>query len=144
MTEQAAAPAPGDTIEIDNNNDNDEWAHVQDKDDNNILLSWPARLQGSENDPEEESLFSNKSDNDNDDNDPDDDYSQSSDDAKNKKKIKRKTPKSTIRNPRKFHFSGRTSPAAREAADILVAIGAETNVAKFMVMDGLDRITKIQ
>ena len=41
-------------------------------------------------------------------------------------------------------ISGRTSPAEREAAEVLVAIGAELNVAKFMVMDGLDRITNIQ
>ena len=61
-----------------------------------------------------------------------------------KNKSKRKTPTSTIRNPRKSHCSGRTSPAEREAADVLVEIGAEPNVAKFMVMDGLDRITKIQ
>ena len=74
MTKQAAAPAPGYTIEIgDDNDDNDEWAHGQEEDDNNISLPCPARLQGCENDPEEESLFSNKSDNDNDDNDPDDD-----------------------------------------------------------------------
>ena len=67
MTEQAAAPAPGDTIEIGNNNNNGEWAHSQDEDDDNISLLRPARLKGCENDPEEESLFSNKSDNENDD-----------------------------------------------------------------------------
>ena len=97
-----------------------------------------ARKQGSENDLEEESLFSNKSNNDHYDNDPDDDYSQSSDDKKKKKKSKRKTPKSTIRTP------GKTSPTAREAADVLVEIDAKTSIAKFMVMDGLDEITKIQ
>ena len=53
-------------------NDNDEWAHGQDEDDDNIALPRPARLQGCEIDPEEESLFSNESDNDNDDNDPND------------------------------------------------------------------------
>ena len=37
MTEQAAAPAPEDMIEIGDNNDNNEWAHGQDKDDDNTL-----------------------------------------------------------------------------------------------------------
>ena len=73
MNDQADAPAPGDTIEIGNDNDTNKWAHGQDEDNENILLPQPARLQGCENDPEEESLFSNESDNDNDDNDPDDD-----------------------------------------------------------------------
>ena len=80
MTKQAAAPAPEDTIEIGDDNNNDEWAHGQDEDDDNTLHPRTARKQGCENYPEEESLFSNESDNDQDDNDPDDDYSQSSDD----------------------------------------------------------------
>ena len=33
MTEQVAAPAPEDTIEIGGDNDNDEWEHCQDKED---------------------------------------------------------------------------------------------------------------
>ena len=98
MTEQGAAPAPEDTIKIGDDNNNDEWAHGQDKDDDNILLPRPARLKGCEKDPEEESLFSNKSDNDNDDNYPNDDYSKSSDGADKKKKSKRKTPTITIHN----------------------------------------------
>ena len=57
MTKKAAAPTPGDPIEIVNDNDNDDWAHGQDEDDENILLSWSARLQGCENDPDDESLF---------------------------------------------------------------------------------------
>ena len=44
MTEQAAAPAPKDTIEIGDDNDNDEWAHGQDEDDDKILLPRPVRL----------------------------------------------------------------------------------------------------
>ena len=36
------------------------------------------------------------------------------------------------------------TPEEGEAADVLVAIGAEHNVARFMVMDGLDCVTKIQ
>ena len=36
------------------------------------------------------------------------------------------------------------TPDEIEAADFLVAIGAEHNVARFMVMDGLDRVTDIQ
>ena len=86
MTEQAAAPAPGDTIEIGYDNDNNEWVHGQDKDEDNILLPRPARLQGCEKDPEEESLFSNKSNNVNDENNLDDNYSQSSDDVNKMKK----------------------------------------------------------
>ena len=105
MTEQAAAPAPEDTIEIGDNNDNDEWAHSQDEDDDSTLHPWTARKQGCENDPEEESLFFNESDNDHDDNDPDDDYFQSSDDKNKKKNSKRKTPTSTIPTPGKTHFS---------------------------------------
>ena len=76
MTEQAAAPAPGDPIEIGDDNDNDVWTHDQhgqDEDDNNISLPWPPRLQGCEYDPEDDSLFSNESDDENDDNEPDDD-----------------------------------------------------------------------
>ena len=36
MTEQAAAPAPGDTIKIVDDNNNDERSHGQDEDDENI------------------------------------------------------------------------------------------------------------
>ena len=114
MTEQAAAPAPEDTIEIGDDNDNDEWAHGQDEDDDNTLHPPTARKQGRENDPEEESLFSDEIDNDHDDNDTDDKYSESTNDENKKKKSKRKTPTSTIRTPRKTHWSGSTSPAAQE------------------------------
>ena len=141
LTEQAADPAPGDPIEIGDDNDNNGWSqdqHGQDEDDNNISPSRPPRLQGCENDPDDKELFSSESDDDNDDNDPDDDYSQPSDGAYKKKRSKRKTPTSTIRTPRKTHWSGRKSPDEQEAADVLVAIGAEHNIAKFMVMDGLD------
>ena len=75
MTEQAAAPAPEDMIAIGNDNVNNEWAHGQDEDDNNTLHPQTARKKGCENNLEDESLFSDKSDNDHDDNDPDDDYS---------------------------------------------------------------------
>ena len=115
--------------------------HGQDEVDDNISLPRPARMQGCENDPDEESLLSDESNDDNGDNNPNVDYSQPSNGADKKKKSKRKTPTSTIWNPRMSHFSGRKSPAEREAADVLVAIGAEPNVAKFMVMDGLDLIT---
>ena len=36
------------------------------------------------------------------------------------------------------------TPDEREATDVLVAIGAKHNVARFMVMDGLDCVTEIQ
>ena len=36
------------------------------------------------------------------------------------------------------------TPDEQEAADVLVAIGAEYNVTKFMVLDGLDQFTEIQ
>ena len=72
MTEQSAAPAPGDPIEISDDTDNNDWAHSQDKDDDNISLSRPARLQGCENDLDDESLLSNENDDDNGDNDLDD------------------------------------------------------------------------
>ena len=57
MTKQESATAPGDPIEIGDDNDNDGWAHDQhgqDEDDNNILLPWPPRLQGRENDPDDD------------------------------------------------------------------------------------------
>ena len=76
MTKQAAAPAPGDPIEIGDDKDNDGWAHGQDEDDDNISLTRPTRLQGCDNDSGEEYLFSNESDNDNDDNNRGDNYSQ--------------------------------------------------------------------
>ena len=40
--------------------------------------------------------------------------------------------------------TGMRTPDEREAADVLVAIGAEHNVARFMVMDGLYCVTEIQ
>ena len=43
MTEQAAAPAPEDTIEIGDDNNNDEWANGQDEDDDNTLHPQTAR-----------------------------------------------------------------------------------------------------
>ena len=36
------------------------------------------------------------------------------------------------------------TPDEREAADVLVVIGAKHNVVRFMVMDELDRVTEIQ
>ena len=70
LTEQAAAPNPGDPIEIGDDSDNN--GRLQDQ-------------QECENNPDDQ-LFSAKSDDDNDDNDPDDDnnpddeYYQSTDD----------------------------------------------------------------
>ena len=101
MTEQAAAPIPEDTIDIGDNNDNDD----EEEEDNNALHPWTAGKQGCENHPEE-SLFSDDSNDGHDDNDIDDGYSESTDDENKKKKSKRKTPKSTIRIPRKTHWSG--------------------------------------
>ena len=76
MTKKAAAPAPEDKIEISDDNNNYEWAHGQDEDDNYTLHYRTARKQGCENDPEEESLFSDESDNDHDNNNPNDEYSE--------------------------------------------------------------------
>ena len=133
MTEQAAAPTPEDMIDIgDDNNNDDEY-----KEDDNTFYPRTVRKQGCENHPEE-SLFSEDSNDDHDDNDPDDDYSESTDDDNKKRKSKIKTPKSTIRIPRKTHWSGNPSPAAQEAATVLFVIGANPNIAKFMVSDGLD------
>ena len=36
------------------------------------------------------------------------------------------------------------TPEEGESADVLVAIGDEHNISKFMVVDGLDCVTKIQ
>ena len=97
-----------------------------------------ARKKGCE-ERGEESLFSEDSDDDHNDH-----YSESSDYESKKKKKSRRTPKSTIRTPKKTHWSGNGLPAVQEAATVLVAIGANRNVAKFMVADGLDEISEIQ
>ena len=139
MTEQAADPTPEDIIDIGDDNDNDD----KDEEDDNTLHPRTARKQGCENHPEE-SLLSNNGNNDHDDKDPDDNYSESTDDENKKKKRPRKTPKSTIRTPRKNHWSNNLSPASQKTATVLVAIGANPNVSRFMVSDGLDEITDIQ
>ena len=134
LTDQADVPDPGDPIEIGGDSDNN--GRLQDQ-------------QECENNPDDQ-LFSAESDDDNDDNDPDydndpdDEYSQSTDDENKKKRSKRKTPTSTIRNPRNTHWAGMRTPEDQEAANVLVAIGAEHNVTRFMVMDGLDCVTEIQ
>ena len=62
LTKQAAAPDPGDSIEISDDNDNNGWSQDQ---------------QECENNPDDqEQLFSADSDDDKNYNDPDDDYSQ--------------------------------------------------------------------
>ena len=135
MTRQTAAPTPKDTIDIGggNNNDNDE----EDKEDDNTLYPWTSRKQGCEN-RTEEPLFYDDSDDDH------KNYSESNDDENNKKKRPRRTPKSTIRTPKKTHWSGNPLPDAQEAATFIVAVGVNPNVAKFIVSDGLDEITEIQ
>ena len=148
-TEQVAASTPKDPINIDSDDDNANNDKDQDDinsdtkddgevEDDNTLHPRTARKQGCE-EREEESLFSEDSDDDHDDH-----YSESSDDESKKKKRPRRTPKSTIRTPKKTHWSGNGLPAAQEAATVLVAIGATRNVAKFMVADGLDKISEIQ
>ena len=126
MALQAAVP---DSIEIGDNNDNNNYGRSQDH-------------QECANNPDDD-LFSDNSNDENDDNDPNDKYSQSTNDEKKKKKkrSKRKTPTSAIRNPRNAHWAGMRTPEEGEAADVLVDIGAEQNVARFMVMDGLDCVT---
>ena len=52
MTKQAAAPALEDTIEIGNDNNNDEWEHGKDVEDDITLHPRKARKQGCENNPE--------------------------------------------------------------------------------------------
>ena len=127
---QAAVPDPieiGDDNENDNNNSDDNLFSTDSDDDNGD------NDPNGENDPD-------------DDNDPNDHYSQSIDDEKKKKnkRSKRKTPTSAIRNPRNSHWAVMRTPEEGEAADVLVAIGAEHKIAKFMVMDGLDCVTEIQ
>ena len=141
MTEQAAAPTLKDTIIIDSGDDNDN--NDKDKEDNNALHPRTVRKQGCEN-RTEEPLFSDDSDDDHNDNYHDNNYSESSDDDNMKKKRPRRTPKSIFRTPKKTHWSGNPLPAAQEAATVLVVIGANPNVSKFMVADGLDEITEIQ
>ena len=89
LTKQAAATAPGDPIEIGNDNEND--------DPDNQLFSAKSDDDNGGNDP-------------NGDNDPDYNYSQSSNDADKKKRSKRKTPTSTIRTPRNTHWVGMRTP----------------------------------
>ena len=87
-TKQAAASASKGAINIDNddkndNNDKDEddvnadTKHNDDVKDDKTLHPWTARKQGCE-ERDEESLFSENSDNEHDDNDHDDHYSESS------------------------------------------------------------------
>ena len=70
MTKQAASPTPEETIDIGDDNGNDD----EDKEDNNTLHPHTARKKGCENHTED-SLFSNDSDDDHDDNDPNYNYS---------------------------------------------------------------------
>ena len=139
LTEQAAVPNTGDPTEIGDENGSDGRSQDQ---------------QECANNPDDE-LFSAESDNDNDNNDPDDnnnpddEYSQSNYDEnkkkkKKKKRSKRKTPTSTILTPRNTHWAGMRTPEEQEDADVLVAIGAKHNVARFMVMNGLVCVTEIQ
>ena len=95
-------------IDIGDDNDNID----EDKEYDNTLHPQTARKQGCENHPEE-SLFSDDSNHGHNDKDRDDDYSESTNDENKEKKSKRKTPKSTIRIPRKNHWSGNPSPAAQ-------------------------------
>ena len=124
-TEQAAAPTPKDTINIDSGDNNDN--NDEDEEYYNILHPQTARKQGCENRTEERLLSEDIND------DHDDHYSESSDDESKKKKRPRRTPKSTIQTSKKTHWSGNSLPAAQEAATVLVAISATCNVAKFMV-----------
>ena len=114
----------------------------------------------SDNDKREDNLFSDDSNanpdkggyRDPDDNypggdsDPDKDYSQSTDDKQTKKKksSRRKTPTSAIRIPSNTHWACLRTSEEGEAADVLVAIGAEPTIAKFMANDGLNCIDEIQ
>ena len=89
-TKQAAASTPKDAIDIDSNDDNDNDDKYEndinanakdggDVEDDNTLHPWKARKKGNE-DREEESLFSEASDDDHDDHD-----SESIDDESKKK-----------------------------------------------------------
>ena len=115
----------------------------KDEKDDNTLHPRTERKQGCKNHTEEP-LLSEDSNDEHDDNDHNDQYSESSDDESKKKKIPRRTPKSTIRIPKKTHWSGNPLLAAQEKAAFLVTIGATCNFAKFMAANGLDEIAKIQ
>ena len=69
-----------------------------------------------------------------DDSDPDDNYTQSTGDEQTKKKksSKRKTPTSAIRVPINAHWACLKTPEEGEAANVLVAIGTEYTIAKFI------------
>ena len=153
-TNQAADTTLNDPINIDsddeNDNDDEEKDDVNadtkddgDVEDDNTFQPRITRKQGWE-EREEESLFSEDSDDDHGENDHNDHYSRLSNDESKKKKKSRRTPKSTIRTPKKTHWSGNGLPAAQDAAKVLVTIGGTRNVAKFMVADGLDEIAEIQ
>ena len=132
-TEQAAAPTLKDAINIDSNDDNDnddedeEDINADTKDDGDVedditLHPRTARKQGCEN-RTEEPLFSRDSNNDHNDNDHNDHYSESRDDETKKKKIPRRTPKSTIWTNKKTHWLGNPLPAVQETETLLVVIG---------------------
>ena len=127
---QTAVPDP---IEIGDDNNNDNNGQSQDH-------------QECANNTDDD-LFSADSDDDNDNNYPNDDNDPMTNNLsqpKKKKRSKRKPPTSAIRNPRNAHWAGMRTPEEGEATDVLVAIVAEHNVARFMVMDGLDCVTEIQ
>ena len=130
-----------DTDENDNDSDNDnreDDLFSNDRNDDNDKGGYRDPDYTHTNDPDDN--------NPGDDSDPDDDYTQSTDDDQKKKKnrSKIKNPTSAIRIPRNAHWACLKKPEEGEAADVLVAIGAEHKIAKFMAMDGLDCIDEIQ
>ena len=130
-TRGSAVPEP---LEDENDSDNDKREDEVFSDDNsNIDPDKGGHIDPDDNDPGDNS-------------DPDDDYTQSTDDEQTKKKnsSKRKNPTSAIRVPSNAHWACPRTAEEGEAADVLVAIGAEHTIAKFMLMDGLDCIGDIQ
>ena len=144
-TKKAAASTPKDAIDIDSDDNKDNYGEDKDEinadaidgaDDeyDNTLHPPKARKKGNE-ESDDNSLFSKDKDNNHGGHE-----SESSNDESEKKKSRR--------TPKKPHWSGNGFvgqwKAKQEAATVLVAIGVTRNVASFMVADGLDEIAKIQ
>ena len=144
-TKKAAASTPKYAIDIDRNNDKgndgedaydinaDATDGGDDEDDNTLHLPKESRKGDEESD--EESLFSKDKDN------AHDGHDSESTDGESEKK-------NSINIPKKPHWSGNGFVGqwtdAKEAATVLVAIGATRKVSSFMMGDGLDEIAEIQ
>ena len=137
----AKGSAASDPLEIDNDDDKNENDSNNDKREDKLFSD-----DNSNTDPDKGGHIDPDGNDPGEDSDPDKDYSQSTNDEQTKKKksSRRRTPTSAIRIPSNTHWACPRTSEEGEAADVMVAIGAEPTIAKFMANDGLDCIDEIQ